>query len=142
MGYQHCQYCWFFKTTWEDFISSANRYVHAYITAFCVIHCRLLSVTHTHTHTCVCSSFTLVYLWILWKEPPCASEWIHECWVFKLQAVLSIYCRVLGFIYIYALLIPFVFNTAVMATGLIWSRYSTVITPVSFFFLSKTVTFD
>jgi hypothetical protein len=32
---------------------------------------------------------------------------------------------------IYVLLITFVFITAVMATGLIWSRYSTQITPVS-----------
>jgi hypothetical protein len=49
----------------------------------------------------------------------------------------SIYSHVLGFIYIYALLIPFLFDTAVTATGLIWSRYSTVITPVSFVVFSK-----
>lgn len=37
----------------------------------------------------------------------------------------------------YILLIPFVLNTAVMATGIIWARYSTVITPVSYIFFFK-----
>jgi hypothetical protein len=53
-----------------------------------------------------------------------------------LQAVFSLYSHVLGF-YLHLCIAPFVFNTAVTATGLIWSRYSTVITPVSFVF-SKT----
>lgn len=79
--------------------------------------------------------FENVYFWIFWKEQACPSEWIMECWAFKLQAVL-VYILMYWVVLFtsYALLIPFLFDTAVTATGLIWSRYSTVITPVSFFF--------
>jgi hypothetical protein len=91
------------------------------------------------SHRCTCAllfnfhTCENVYFWNLCKEQTCASEWIYGMPSTRVATCKQFLTYILVYD-IYALLITFVFNTAVMATGLIWSRYSTQITPVSFIF--------
>jgi hypothetical protein len=135
VGYQHCKYCWFYKTTWEDFLSSTNRYAHEYRIACSVIYCGLLSVLQMHVRAIVQFShlWKCVFLESLQGADMCK-------WMNIRNDEYSCCNQILAYILvydIYVLLITFVFITAVMATGLIWSRYSTQITPVSSIFKDR-----